>query len=148
MTCDFKQRFVLVDQASKDGRRRICRALALGWAITRGGAPLQRSVRTLRVVVRGLCREDAVHVLLSEDHHPVGEFGVNGQHEAFTKAVRSRTSWWDLDHRDTRIRKHCVERGRELSSPIADEEPEPRGVVAEIHHDVAGLPKRCGARWY
>ena len=32
-----------------------------------------------------------------------------------------------------------VERGRELSGPIADEEPKPGGVLAEIHQKVAGL---------
>ncbi len=31
------------------------------------------------------------------------------------------------------------------ASPIADEEPEPRDAVAEVHHDVAGLLRRPGA---
>ena len=76
---------------------------------------------------------------LAEDQHAVGEFGLNGQHEAFGEAVRPRATRLDLDHLDPRIREHCVERGRELSCAVADEEPEPGNVVAEVHHEVAGL---------
>ena len=32
-----------------------------------------------------------------------------------------------------------VERGRELSGPIADQQPEPCDVHAKVHHEVAGL---------
>jgi hypothetical protein len=35
--------------------------------------------------------------------------------------------------------KDRVERGRELPGPIADEEPESGGVVAEVYDEVAGL---------
>jgi hypothetical protein len=38
-----------------------------------------------------------------------------------------------------RIGQDRVERGRELSSAIADEEPELRGALAEVHHEVGGL---------
>ena len=76
---------------------------------------------------------------LSEDQHTVGDFGSDGQHEAFGEAVRPRTTRRDLDHRDARIREHRVERGRELSGPIPDEEPEPSGTLAEVHDEVAGL---------
>jgi hypothetical protein len=41
------------------------------------------------------------------------------------------------------------ERGRELSGPIADQEPEPGDVVAEFHDEVAGLlggPRSVGMR--
>ena len=76
---------------------------------------------------------------LSEDQHAVGELGPNGQHEAFGEAVRPRTPERDLDHLDARIREHRVERGRELSRAVADEEPETVDLVAEVHHQVAGL---------
>jgi hypothetical protein len=33
-------------------------------------------------------------------------------------------------------------RRRELTGPIADEEPKPSNVLAEIHHEVAGLLRR------
>jgi hypothetical protein len=52
---------------------------------------------------------------------------------------RPRTPRLDLDDLDARIGEHRVERGRELSGAVADEEPELRDVFAEFHHEVAGL---------
>jgi len=98
---------------------------------------LQRSMRPLSVVVRRVLGEDAAQVSFPEDQHPVGEFGADGQHEAFGEAVRPRTPGWDLDHLDARIGQHRVERGRELSGPIADQESEPPDVLAEVHDEVA-----------
>ena len=81
---------------------------------------------------------------LAEDQHQVGQLGPHRQHEAFGEAVRLRTTRWDLDHLDTRTGEHRVERVRELSGAVADEEPEPRDVFAELHDQVAGL--LCGPR--
>jgi hypothetical protein len=39
-------------------------------------------MRTLHVLVRGVCGEHPAEVQLSEDQHPVGEFGADGQDEA------------------------------------------------------------------
>src|SRR5215213_2393366 len=89
-----------------------------------------------RVVVRGVPGKHLTQVLLAEDEHPVGDLGTEGQHEAFGKAVRPRTPRRDLDHLDTRVRPHRVERRRKLTGPIADEEPKPSDVLAEIHHEV------------
>ena len=91
----------------------------------------QRSMRPPHVVVRSVDRQHSAEVSLSEDQHAVGELGPNGQHEAFGEAVRLRTARRDLDHLDTRLREHRVERARELSGVVADEEPETGGVVAE-----------------
>jgi hypothetical protein len=56
------------------------------------------------------------------------------------RRLRSRcTQRRDFDHFDARVRQDCVERGRELSGPIADEEPEPRALFVEVHDEVAGL---------
>ena len=57
----------------------------------------------------------------------------------FGEAVRAWTPRRDLDHLDARVRQDRVERGRELAGPVADEEPKPGGVVAEIHQQDAGL---------
>jgi hypothetical protein len=100
---------------------------------------LQRSVWPLRVVVRGIRGKHPAKVPLAEDRHPVGQLGPHRQHEAFGEAVRPRTAGRDLDHFDTCVRQNCVERGRELASSIADEEPEPRDVFAEVYDEVAGL---------
>ncbi len=106
-------------------------------------------MRPLRVVVRGVYGQHPAEVSLSEDQHAVGEFDADGQYEAFGEAVRPRAPWRDLDHFDARVRQDCVERGRELSGPIADEEPEPRALFVEVHDEVAGLlggPRPVGVR--
>jgi hypothetical protein len=96
-------------------------------------------MRPLCVVVRGVLGEHPAQVSLPEDQHPVGELGAGSQYEAFGEAVRPRAPRWDLDHLDARILEHRVERRRELTGPIADEEPESRGAFAEVHQEVAGL---------
>ena len=93
----------------------------------------------LHVVVRGVLGQHPAEVPLSEDQHAVGQLGAYGQHEAFGEAVRPRAPRRDLDHLDTGIGQNRVERGRELSGAVADEEPEPPDVLAEVHDEVAGL---------
>ena len=88
-------------------------------------------MRPLHVVVRGVLGQHPTEVPLAEDQHAVCELGADGQHEAFGEAVRPRAPGRGLDHLDTGICQHFVERGRELSGAIADEEPEPPGVFAE-----------------
>jgi hypothetical protein len=99
---------------------------------------MQRSMRRLHVVVRGVYGKHPAEVSLAEDQHPVGEFGANGQHEALGEAVRPWTPWRDLDHLDTPIRQHRIERGRELSGPIAGLSTGPgRGRPGLYHRPVA-----------
>jgi hypothetical protein len=78
-------------------------------------------------------------VPLIEDQHPVGDLGPDRQDEAFGEAVRPRARRWNLDHLDARVRQDRVERCRELTGPVADEEPKPSDMLAEIHDEVAGL---------
>ena len=108
-------------------------------------------MRSLRVVVRGVLGQQPAEVSLAEDQHAVGQLGADGQYEAFGEAVRPRAPRRDLDHLDTDIGRHGVERCGELSGTIADEEPEPPEVLAEVHHEVAGLlggPGPVGMRGY
>jgi hypothetical protein len=90
------------------------------------------------VVVRGVHRKQPAQVPLAEDQHPVGHLGSDGQHEAFGEAARPRTARRDLDYVDARIGQHGVEGSRELTGPIAYEEPKPSDVLAEVHDEVAG----------
>src|SRR5436305_11807628 len=83
--------------------------------------------------------EDAAQVSFPEDQHPAGEFGADGQHEALCEAVRARALGRDLDYLDTGVLQYGVERVRELSGAVANKEPEPADVFAEVHHEVAGL---------
>jgi hypothetical protein len=90
-------------------------------------------MRPPRVVVRGVHGKHPAQVPLTEDQHPIGDLGPDGQHEALGETVRPRTPRRDLHHRDARVRHHRVELRRELTGPIADEE-----LVAKIT-DVVGL---------
>ena len=96
-------------------------------------------MRALPVVVRRISGEHDAEVSLSEDQHSVGDLGADRQDEAFGVTVRAWTPRRDLDHLDACIGQDCVERCRELSGSVADEEPEPGGVLAEVHQQVAGL---------
>jgi hypothetical protein len=104
-----------------------------------GTHKLQRSMRSLCGVMRGIQGHYPPEMSLAEDQHAVSELGAGGQHEPLGVAVRSRTLRRDLDHLDTHIREHRIERGRELPRTVADEEPAPHGALAEVHDEVAGL---------
>ncbi len=54
-------------------------------------------------------------------------------------AVRSRAAWRDLHDLDAGVGEDGVERGGELASPVADQEPEVVGPFVEVHEQVAGL---------
>jgi hypothetical protein len=75
----------------------------------------------------------------------IGDFGADGQDEAFGEAVRPRAAGRDLHDVDARSGQHGVERRAELSGPIADEEPEPGDLLADFHDEVAGLLGGPGA---
>src|SRR4051812_41916506 len=90
------------------------------------------------VVMGGVRCKHPAQMLLAEDEHPVSNLGSDGQQEAFGEAVRAWTPRRDLDHLDACVRQDRVERCRELTGPIADEEPKPGGVFAEIHQQAAG----------
>jgi hypothetical protein len=94
--------------------------------------------------VGGVRGKHVTQVPLTEDQHPVGDLGSDGQDKAFGEAVRPWTPGRDLDHLDAHVRQDRVERTRELTGPIADEEPEPCGTIAEVHYEVAGLLRGPG----
>jgi hypothetical protein len=89
-------------------------------------------MRPCGVVVVDVHGKHPAEVSLAEDQHPVGEFGPDRQDEAFGEAVGPRTPGRDLDHFYAHVGKHRVERCRELSRAIADEEPELGGTFAEF----------------
>ena len=106
-------------------------------------------MRPRGVVVRGVPGKHPAQMLLAEDQHPVGDLGPDREDEAFGEAVRPWTPRRDLDHLDARVRQDRIELRRELTGRIANEEPEPADVPAEIHQQVAGLlggPRPVGMR--
>jgi hypothetical protein len=62
-------------------------------------------------------------------------FAAQGADPALGDRVRSRCSDWGAD---VGAGEHGVE-GGELAVPVADQEPNPAGVVVEVQEEVAGL---------
>ena len=65
--------------------------------------------------------------------------------EAFGDRVRPRCPDRRADDPDVGAGEYSVEGGSELAVAVADQEPEPAGVVAEVHEQVAGLLGDPGA---
>jgi hypothetical protein len=59
--------------------------------------------------------------------------------EAFRNRVRPPFPDRSADDADVGAGERGVERGGELAVPVADQEPEPLGAIAELHQQVAGL---------
>jgi len=78
-------------------------------------------------------------VSFAEDQHPVGDLGPGGEHEPFGECVRPGASGRDLHGFDTGAGQGRVERCGELPGPVADQEPEVRGVIAGAGQEIADL---------
>jgi hypothetical protein len=86
-------------------------------------------------------------VAWSGDQEAVEAFAAKGADEAFRDRVCARRSYRGADDADVGAREHGVECGGELAVPVADQEPEPSEVVAEVHEQVAGLLGNPGSGW-
>jgi len=86
-------------------------------------------------------------VAWSGDQDVVEAFAAEGADEAFGNRVRPRCPDRGADDADVGGGKDSVERGGELAVPVADQEPEPVGAIAEIHQQVAGLLGHPGIGW-
>ena len=75
----------------------------------------------------------------SGDQEVVEAFPAQGADEAFRDRVRAGCPDRRADDPDVGAGEDGVERGGELAVPVADQEPEPVGAIAEIHEQVAGL---------
>jgi len=80
-----------------------------------------------------------VEVAGSGDEEVVEAFPAQGADEAFRDRVRAGCSYRGADDADVGAGEHSIERGGELAVPVADQEPEPVGAIAEVHQQVAGL---------
>jgi hypothetical protein len=81
----------------------------------------------------------------SGDQHVVEAFAAQCADPALGDRVRSRCANWCADDADVGAGEDCVEGGGELGVPVADQEPELVGAVAEVHQQVAGLLGHPGA---
>jgi hypothetical protein len=101
------------------------------------------------VVMLNVLREHRTQMPLIEDQHSIGEFGPEGAHEPFGKAVRTRAARRNPHHGDPGVGQDSIQRRGELSGAVLDEVPELGDAVAEIHRQVADLlggPSAVGVR--
>jgi hypothetical protein len=86
--------------------------------------------------------QDRPHMPFAEDEHLVGDLGPGGEHEPFRISVRAGAAGRDLHDLDAGIGQDGVKRRGELPGPVADQEPEVRGAITQVHQEVADL--LCG----
>ena len=75
----------------------------------------------------------------AEDQHPVCDLRPGGEYEPFGMGVRPRAWGRNRHGLDTGAGQGRVERCGELPGPVADQEPEVRGVIAEVQQEIADL---------
>src|ERR687889_1824159 len=80
-----------------------------------------------------------VEVAWSGDQKVVEAFPAQCPDEPFRNRVRPGRSDRGADDPQVGAGEDGVERGGELAVPVADQEPELLGALAEIHQQVAGL---------
>jgi hypothetical protein len=98
------------------------------------------------VIVPGVLGQDLAEMSLAEDQHVVKALAAQRAHEPFRVGVRPRRPGWRPDHSRAVTGEDVVERGGELAVPVADEEPELPSALAEVDHEVAGLPVKSRLR--
>ena len=76
---------------------------------------------------------------LTEDQHPVGRLCPGGEHKPLGISVRPRAPGRDPHRLDTGTGQDRVERFGELPGPVADQEPEVRGPITQIHEQIPDL---------
>jgi hypothetical protein len=86
--------------------------------------------------VPGVLGENRPQVPFAEDQHPVGDLGPGGEDEPFGVSVRARTAGRDLRCRDAGAGQGRAGGAGELPGPVADQEPEVLGVIAEVHQEL------------
>src|SRR5438067_164922 len=116
---------VLVDHAAEDlpaVHRRVQRYDDL--LVMIGRPLLPGLVRTVPVIVPGVCPQNRSQVGLVIDEHPVGALGPYGPYPAFGITVRPGRPRRGLHDPDALAREDGIERAGELGVAVADEEPE------------------------
>jgi hypothetical protein len=91
------------------------------------------------VVVPGVLVQHSAQVWLTEDQHPVGQFGADGEHEPLGVGVRPRTAGRDLHDGDAGVGEDRVEAGGELPGPVPDQIVDGGRPVSQIEQVVPGL---------
>jgi hypothetical protein len=106
----------------------------------------QALVWPVDVDMTGVLVEDGAGMFLVVDQQLVGAFGVDAADEPFRRAVRPGRARMDLDHVDALGADDGVEGIGEFGVPVADEEAERGGSVAQVREQVAN-PGWFRLRW-
>ena len=77
-----------------------------------GWAELATAMGPSSVVVGLVLGQNRPQMPLTEDHHPVGDLGPDGEHEPFRISVRARAARRDLHGLDPGISQDCVQTTR------------------------------------
>ena len=115
-----------------------------GRVVGSGRVELAAAMGELSVVMGLVLGQDRPQMTLAEDQHPVGDLGPGCEHEPFRVGIRSRTPGRDSHGLDTCGSQEHIEGRGELPGPVADQESELCGAIAEIYQQVADL--LCGPR--
>ena len=99
----------------------------------------QGTVRTVQVVMVGELGQHRHRLLTPQDEHPIQHLPPHGAHPPLRVGVRPRRPHRRAQHLDPLRGEDRVEPDGELGIPIADQEPEPGNVLADLQEKVAGL---------
>src|SRR4051794_24298703 len=132
---------VLADQAAETVTPYHSRADDGGWWLrrTQWCCLSQRAVRTMRVVMVDVLAQHRMQMTTPEDQHPVEQLPACRSYPALRISVGSRSPHRSLEHVDAGGGENGVEHRGELRVPIADQETEPVGPLAEVHQQIPGL---------
>jgi hypothetical protein len=100
---------------------------------------LQPLVRAVAVILSDVLGQHLPLVPLAEDQHVIQALTAQRSHEALRERVRPRRPDRRPDHPRAVTGEDVVECNGELTVPVADEEPEPPGPLAEVSEQVPGL---------
>jgi hypothetical protein len=131
---------VLVDQSTEDsvtsdrGVERDYGGGVVGWWGVAWALVWPVDVEMTDVLV-----DDGAGMSFVVDQQSVGAFGADAADEPFRIAVRPGRARRDLDHVDALGAEDGVEGVGELGGPVADEEAERGGLVAQVREQVAGV---------
>ena len=102
-------------------------------------------MRAVRIEMLHILAQHDVEVAWSGDQEVVEAFPSQCPDEAFRDRGRPGRSGRGADDPDVGVGEDGVERSGELAVPVADQEPEPIGAIAEVQQQVAGLLGDPGA---
>jgi len=142
---------VFVDQAAQDRLPDDPCAVEVGNAeatdvvFTVGNALGDALVRPGYVVVRLVFSQDGAQMAFPQDQHAVKELTAQGANEALADRVHPRSLDGRAHDPGAGGPEDRVERGGEIRSAVADEEPDVLKSVAEAEGEVARSSPRLGA---